>query len=100
MNGKDELKKHLDLCSDSLPSTFSFVVDDVADGGDRLGVQCHVENAGEKMPFTRGRSFYSIDKTTGLVQSGIDIVEPALLKMGGVKVFAKSLTEKLKSEPL
>ena len=100
LNGKDELKRHLDLCSNSLPSTFSFVIDDVADGGDRLGVQWHVENAGEQMPFTRGCSFYSIDKTTGLIQSGIDIVEPALLKMGGVKVFAKSLTEKLKSEPL
>lgn len=100
LNGKVELKKHLDLCADALPSTFSFVIDNVADGGDKLGVQWHVENDGKQMPFTRGCSFYTIDKTSGLVQSGIDIVEPALFKIGGVKVFAKSLKEKLIHEPL
>ncbi|KAI2507174.1 hypothetical protein MHU86_7240 [Fragilaria crotonensis] len=100
LNGKVELKKHLDLCADSLPSTFSFVIDDVADGGDRLGVRWHVENNGEQMPFTRGCSFYAIDKTSGLVKSGVDIVEPAVFKLGGVKVFATTLKEKLINEPL
>lgn len=100
LNGKAELKKHLDLCADSLPSTFSFVIDDVADGGDRLGVRWHVENNGEQMPFTRGCSFYAIDKTSGLVKSGVDIVEPAVFKLGGVNVFATTLKEKLISEPL
>ena len=99
-DGKAALKKHLYLCADSMPSTFSFVVDDIADSGDRLGVKWHVENNGEQMPFTRGCSFYKIDKATGLVKSGIDEVEPAVFKLGGVKLFAESLKQKLSNEPL
>jgi hypothetical protein len=62
-DGKAALQKHLYLCADSMPPTFSFVIDDVADGKHKLGVKWHVENAGKPLPFTRGCSFYTIDKS-------------------------------------
>ena len=47
-----------DRVADALPDTFAFVVDDIADGGDTVGVRWHVENDGEPLPFTRGASIY------------------------------------------
>lgn len=99
-DGKAALQKHLYLCADSMPPTFSFVIDDVADGKHKLGVKWHVENAGKPLPFTRGCSFYTIDKSTGLVQTGIDEVEPAVFKLGGLKLFTEALQQKLTNEPL
>ena len=34
-------------------------MDDIADGGDTVGVRWHVENDGEPLPFTRGASIYN-----------------------------------------
>lgn len=98
--GKEALQKHLYLCADSMPSTFSFVVDDVADSGGQLSVRWHVENNGDQMPFTRGCSFYTIDQSSGLIATGIDEVEPAVFKLGGVKLFAESLKKKIIDEPV
>lgn len=99
-DGREALQKHLYLCADAMPSTFSFVVDDVADGGDTLTVKWHVENNGEQMPFTRGCSFYTIDTASDLIATGIDEVEPAVLKLGGIKLFAESLQKKITDEPI
>ena len=37
--GKAKLREHLDRVADALPDTFAFVVDDIADGGDTVGVR-------------------------------------------------------------
>ena len=37
--GKTKLREHLDRVADALPDTFAFVVDDIADGGDTVGVR-------------------------------------------------------------
>jgi hypothetical protein len=47
--------------ADALPDSFTFVVDDIADGGDTVGVQWHVESQGKPLPFTRGSSMYKVD---------------------------------------
>lgn len=99
-DGKKELKKHLLLCKESLPSTFSFVIDDIADAGDKLGVKWHVENNGKQMPFTRGLSFYTVDEATGLVKTGIDEVEPAVFKLGAPSLFVDTMKAKINEEPI
>ena len=99
-DGKQALKKHLLLCEESLPSTFSFVIDDIADAGDKLGVKWHVENNGEQMPFTRGLSFYTVDVATGLVKTGIDEVEPAVLKLGAPSLLVETMKAKISEEPV
>lgn len=38
--GKQELKKHLYRVADALPPTFQFCIDEIADGGANIGVQC------------------------------------------------------------
>jgi ketosteroid isomerase-like protein len=103
--GKMNLKKHLLLCADAFPDSFTFVVDNVANGArgdtgdDCIAVQWHVENNGKAMPFTRGCSMYRL-ADNGLIMEGTDIVEPAVLKMGGLTLFAKSLATNLASEPI
>lgn len=43
--GRDALRKHLFRVAESLPDSFSFMVDVVSDGGDgNVGVQWHVES--------------------------------------------------------
>mmetsp|Transcript_8442 Transcript_8442/g.13021 ORF Transcript_8442/g.13021 Transcript_8442/m.13021 type:complete len:617 (-) Transcript_8442:46-1896(-) len=100
LQGKEALRNHLELSESCLPSTFSFVVDDLADGGETLGVRWHVENEGKEMPFTRGSSFYRIDKKTGLVETVVDEIEPAVLKIGGLKTFMESFKNKIVEEPV
>jgi hypothetical protein len=99
-DSKSQLQNHLKLCSDSMPPGFRFIVDDIADGGSKLGVRWHVENNGEKLPFTRGSSFYSVDSKTGLIGSGLDEIEPAVLKLGPFKLLFNTLKTKLLQEPI
>merc|ERR1719491_1109972 len=82
--GKPALRKHLLRVAANLPLSFQFVVDDLAvsNNGQKVGVQWHVENNGEALPFTRGCSFYTCDKESGLIQSGFDVPEPAVIKPG------------------
>jgi len=97
-SGKENLKNHLNVCSDAFPPTFEFIVDDVADGGDTIAAKWHVENDGKEMPFTRGVSIY---KASGnLIQEGFDELEPAVLKLGGLNLFLTSIKTKLTEEPV
>ena len=99
LSGKDALKKHLFTCADAFPDSFTFVVDDIANGGSNIGVKWHVENNDKALPFTRGCSFYQM-ADNGLIREGIDIVEPAVLKLGAVQQFGQSLNNKVSLEPI
>jgi ketosteroid isomerase-like protein len=96
--GKGSLEKHLNLCAESFPPTFSFVVDDKVDGGNKVLLTWHVENNGEELPFTRGCSFYEIKK--GKISQGIDVVEPAVFKTGGLSLTLRSIQSKITEEPI
>lgn len=97
-SGRQNLKKHLLVCSNAFPPTFQFIVDDIADGGDTVAARWHVENDGKQMPFTRGVSIY---KTKGnLIQEGFDELEPAVLKPGALNLFLTSMKTKLSQEPV
>ena len=94
-SNRDELEKHLLRCKDCLPSTFSFVIDDIAMTKQKAGVLWHVENSGEPLSFTRGCSFYTLDRN-GLIETGFDIPEKAPPKTG----FLNTLSSKFEAEPV
>ena len=96
--GRAKLEAHLNLCAKVFPTSFSFVVDEKAYAGEKVMVRWHVENNGEELPFTRGCSFYKIEQRK--IVNGVDIVEPAVFKTGGLRLFLDSLTSKLLSEPV
>ena len=98
--GKEALKSHLFRVADALPPTFEFCIDDVADGGDTVGVQWHVENGGVELPFTRGCSMYKADPRTGLLISGFDVPEPAPFKPGSASLALLSVASKVIAEPV
>ena len=95
---KSELEKHLLNVADCLPGTFEFVVDDIADDGENVGVRWHVESNKQELAFTRGCSFYTLDRSTGLIQTGIEIPEraPPKPKPGPVN----TITRKFVDEPV
>jgi len=95
-NGRDEFEKHLFRVKDCLPSTFNFVVDDLAVTPEKVGVSWHVENSGDPLAFTRGCSFYTTDARTGLIQSGFEIPEKAPPKQGALN----TITSKFRAEPV
>eukprot|EP00747_Dinoflagellata_sp_TGD_P067513 gnl/TRDRNA2_/TRDRNA2_155307_c0_seq2.p1 gnl/TRDRNA2_/TRDRNA2_155307_c0~~gnl/TRDRNA2_/TRDRNA2_155307_c0_seq2.p1 ORF type:complete len:441 (+),score=60.51 gnl/TRDRNA2_/TRDRNA2_155307_c0_seq2:185-1507(+) len=97
--GKAALKQHLIKVADALPPTFAFVIDEIADGGETVGVQWHVENDGQPLPFTRGCSMYRADPSTGLIVAGFDVPEPAPFKPGSTSLAVLSLASKLIAEP-
>jgi len=94
-SNRDELETHLLRCKDCLPSSFNFVIDDIAQTKQKAGVLWHVENDGEPLSFTRGCSFYTQDRN-GLIQTGFDIPEKAPPKTG----FLKTLSSKFEAEPV
>lgn len=98
--GKAALEAHLNRVADALPPTFQFVVDEVADGGELVGVQWHVENGGVPLPFTRGCSMYRADPATGLLLTGFDVPEPAPLKPGSASLRLLGLASKIIAEPI
>lgn len=98
--GKEALKSHLFKVADALPPTFEFCIDEVADGGDTVGVQWHVENGGVELPFTRGCSMYKADPQTGLLVSGFDVPEPAPFKPGSASLALLSVASKVIAEPI
>lgn len=95
---KADLAAHLEAASDAFPPTFTFVVDNIAGDGDAYGVLWHVENNGEQVIFTRGCSIYKVKQ--GKITSGLDIIEPAVWKLGGLKNFAESFKNKIVDEPV
>jgi hypothetical protein len=98
--GKAALKKHLIRVADALPPSFAFCIDEIADGGDTVGVQWHVENDGQPLPFTRGCSMYRADPSSGLLVSGFDVPEPAPFKPGSASLALLSVASKLIGEPI
>ena len=98
--GKEALEKHLFKVADALPETFQFCLDEVADGGEFVGVQWHVENDGQPLPFTRGCSMYKVDLASGLLVSGFDVPEPAPFKPGSASLALLSVASKIIAEPL
>lgn len=97
--GKAKLRLHLDKVADALPSSFSFCIDNVADGGDSVGIQWHVENNGAPLPFTRGCSMYTIDGS-GKIISGFDVPEPAPFKPGSASLLLLRVASLLIAEPV
>ena len=101
--GKERLEKHLLRVADCLPTSFSFVVDNLAIAADKtkVGVQWHLENGdGEALPFTRGVSFYKLNPRSGLIVTGFDVPEPAVVKPGSLDLFVGTLQRKLSAEPM
>ena len=98
--GKEALEAHLFKVADALPESFQFCVDEVADGGNIVGVQWHVENNGMELPFTRGCSMYRADPVSGLLVSGFDVPEPAPLKPGSTSLALLSVASKIIAEPI
>ncbi|KAL7490930.1 hypothetical protein ACHAWT_000474 [Skeletonema menzelii] len=94
-SNRDELEKHLLRCKECLPSSFNFVIDDIAITKQKAGVLWHVENNGEPLSFTRGCSFYTLDKN-GLIRTGFDIPEKAPPKTG----FLNTLKSRFEAEPV
>jgi ketosteroid isomerase-like protein len=97
-SGKENVRKHLFKCADAFPSVFTFEVDEIANGGDRIAVLWHVNNGDDPLLFTRGCSFYELD-SKGKIEDGIDWVEPAPPKLGGLDLFVESMKSKLAKEP-
>ena len=95
-SGREEFEKHLLRVKDCLPSSFSFVVDDIAVTKSKAGVLWHVENSGVPLSFTRGCSFYNIDEKNGLIASGYEIPEKAPPKTG----YINTLVAKFEAEPV
>ena len=101
--GKEKLEQHLLRVADCLPTSFAFVVDNLAITADKtkVGVQWHLENGdGETLPFTRGVSFYKLDAKTGLIVEGFDVPEPAVVKPGSLNLLANTLQRKVSAEPV
>ena len=94
--GKEKLDKHLKICANAFPVSFSFIVDKVIDGRDKITVQWHVENKGEQMPFTRGVSFYTVE--AGKISTGIDFLEPSVFKTGELAISAKNVLKTIQDD--
>lgn len=93
------MKKHLFRVADALPDSFAFVLDEISDGGDVIGVQWHVESEGNQLPFTRGTSIYKLDPSgTGKLFYGFDVPEPTV-KSGSASLALLSLVGRLLDEP-
>lgn len=99
-SGKAKLEVHLYKCANCFPESFTFEIDDLISDGDQVSVQWHVENFGEQLPYTRGCSFYVLDRA-GRIADGIDFVEPSgPIKPGEVDLFVISMKAKLAQQPL
>jgi hypothetical protein len=96
--GRDNLERHLNVCAKAMPSSFSFVVDDKIDAGNKVMVRWHVESNSEELPYTRGCSCYTIED--GKIAKGTDLKEPAVFKTGGLSLFIESFLSKVKEEPI
>mmetsp|Transcript_27500 Transcript_27500/g.40625 ORF Transcript_27500/g.40625 Transcript_27500/m.40625 type:complete len:611 (+) Transcript_27500:105-1937(+) len=93
--GKEEFERHLLIVEECLPNTFNFVIDDIALTSNNAGVSWHVENGGDALSFTRGASFYEVDKL-GLISKGIEIPEKAPPKNG----LINTISSKFQKEPI
>jgi hypothetical protein len=66
----------------------------------KIGVQWHVENNGQLLPFTRGCSLYHTstqsEMDSNIIEFGMDIPEPAVIKTG----LVQSLASQIRQEPV
>ncbi len=98
--GKDKMEQHLNNVAECLPSSFQFKIDNLvtSNNGGKVGVLWHVESNGNELPFTRGCSFYTTTSTERgrqkqqLIQTGVDIPEPAVIKSGAINSTVKKFT--------
>ena len=86
-NGRESFTAHLLNVNECLPNSFNFVVDDIVQVENNVGVRWHVENGNTPLQYTRGCSFYILDSTTGLIQCGYEIPEKAPPKLGYVQTI-------------
>lgn len=64
--GKKALEDHFMRMESVIPSSFVFVLDDIAAGTLKVGARWHVENQdGKRIPFTRGASMYTLVEEDG-----------------------------------
>ena len=74
-------------------------MDDIADGGDTVGVRWHVENDGEPLPFTRGASIYKSNEN-GLLCSGFRRARAGADQARRAGLALLSLASKIIDEPV
>lgn len=100
LEGKAAIRKHLKLCSGSVPASFSFCVDEVVGNAavdQKLLVRWHVEQDGKLMPFSRGLSFYQLQGDK--IRKGVDIVDGQPLKTAPLQRFGQSTIQYIRREP-
>lgn len=98
--GQEAIKSHLLNVAASLPGSFSFVIDDIAEDtrNGKVGVQWHVESENRPLPFTRGSSMYTISKK-GKILKGFDVPEP-VAKTGSASLALLKLAKGFITEPI
>jgi hypothetical protein len=108
--GKETMEQHLLNVAKCLPSSFAFQIDNMVvdssssdrNNDEKVGVLWHVENDDKELPFTRGCSFYTTTTAqqkgskVSLIQTGVDIPEPAVIKKG---IF-NTISKQFESEPI
>lgn len=104
--GKEAMREHLAKTALRLPDSFVFVVDDLAVERDpgtgrevKVGTRWHVESDGKDLPFARGASFYTVDPASGLIASGFDVPEPAVVKPGYSTLTLLAVASQVVTEP-
>mmetsp|Transcript_24177 Transcript_24177/g.67024 ORF Transcript_24177/g.67024 Transcript_24177/m.67024 type:complete len:631 (+) Transcript_24177:196-2088(+) len=97
--GQDALRKHLLLCAECFPPSFSFEVEDFVESDGAVCIKWHVENNGEELPFTQGCSFYEISRE-GLISDGIDFLVPSVVQPGGARLLTDTVRTQITEEPV
>ncbi|KAJ1416557.1 hypothetical protein B484DRAFT_454247 [Ochromonadaceae sp. CCMP2298] len=98
-DGKEALKTHLFRVAVAVPDSFQFIVDTVSEDSSSgtVGVQWHVESAGNALPFTRGCSMYTVNKQ-GQITKGFDVPEPTV-KSGSLSLGILRQAKNLIADP-
>lgn len=98
--GQEDIKFHLLRVADSLPRKFRFVVDEITPASSSegiVGVQWHVENGDQPLPFTRGSSIYKVNNENKIYY-GFDVPEPTV-KSGGSSLALLKAASGIIEEP-
>jgi len=78
LNGKKEMREHLQQNANVLPTAAKIVLDDVAVdrlGRGTIGTRWHLEVNGVTLPSLNGCSMYTTDPNTGKIKTALDITE-------------------------
>jgi ketosteroid isomerase-like protein len=73
--GRFQLQRHLLLRRDA--TSAQYVIDDLAVSESKVGVKYHLELNGNVVPDSRHVVFYTMDTSSGLIQTCYDVVEPS-----------------------